>query len=76
MPDSLTLQHWIGVPGFPSEWAATGLTSLKAQVKGVQENPYRSMPFTCTSGLLQVANDFPGVVYILDGDRSGTVELT
>ena len=23
-----------------------------------------------------VANDFPGTVYILDGDRSGTLELT
>ena len=32
--DSARLQGWIG-PGFPSEWAGTGLTSLK-QAKGVE----------------------------------------
>src|SRR5271166_6804988 len=27
----LILQRWIGAPDFPSEWAGTGLTSLKRQ---------------------------------------------
>ncbi len=37
------------------------------------ENTYHSMPFAGASGLLQAT--FPGIVCILDGDRSGAVEV-
>ena len=47
----LELQRWIGAPGFPSEWAGTGLTSLKRKRRAF-ENAYCSMPFACASGLL------------------------
>ncbi len=47
----LMLQRWIGAPDFPSEWAGTGLTSLKRKQRAF-ENTYRSMPFACASGLL------------------------
>jgi len=41
-----------GSPDFPSESAATGLTSLKRKRRAF-ENTYNSMPFACASGLLQ-----------------------
>src|SRR5271166_6625412 len=50
--NSLIPQRWIGAPDFSSEWAGTGLTSLKRK-RGLFENTYRSMPFACASGLLQ-----------------------
>ena len=51
----LILQRWIGVPDFPSDWAGTGLTSLKRKRRAFS-NAYRSMPFTCASGLLQATS--------------------
>jgi hypothetical protein len=48
----LLLQRWIGAPDFPSEWAGTGLTSLKRE-RWTLENAYHSMPFARASGLLQ-----------------------
>jgi len=47
----MILQRWIGAHDFPSEWAGTGLTSLKRKRRAF-ENAYRSMPFACASGLL------------------------
>ena len=52
---------------FRPEWAGTGLASLKRKRRAFS-SAYRSMPFACASGLLQVASDFPGIVCILDGD--------
>ncbi len=49
------LQRRIGAPDFPSEWAGTGLTSLKRKRRAF-ENAYRSMPFACASGLLQATS--------------------
>ena len=55
----------------PQRWNP-GLTSLKAQAKGVRKH----LSFNCPSLALRlVARDFPGIVCILDGDRSGAVEL-
>ncbi len=48
----LILQRWIGAPDFPSEWAGTGLTSLKRKRRAFENASY-SMPFACASGLLQ-----------------------
>src|SRR5271157_439924 len=45
-------KRWIGAPDFTSEWAGTGLTSLKRKRRAF-ENAYYSMPFACASGLLQ-----------------------
>ena len=64
----LILQRWIGVPDFPSDWAGTGLTSLNRKRKAFSgltslnrkrkafSNAYRSMPYTCASGLLQATS--------------------
>jgi hypothetical protein len=68
--DSARLQGWIGAPDFPSEWAGTGLASLKRKQR-VFENAIHQ----CPSLALLVANGFLGVVCILDGDRFGAVEV-
>src|SRR5271166_1178974 len=61
-PDnSLIPQRWVGAPDFSSEWAGTGLTSLKRK-RRLFENTYRSMRFRL------VARNFPGIVCILEGD--------
>ena len=43
-PDNSRIpQRWIGAPDLPSEWAGSGLTSLKRKRRLI-ENTYRSMP--------------------------------
>src|SRR5271157_3829484 len=44
-PDnSLTPQRWIGAPDFPSEWAGTGLTSLKRKRRAFEKETVASLP--------------------------------
>ena len=64
----LILQRWIGAPDFPSESARTRLTSLKRK-RNVFEKCLSFDAFRLRFRL--VASDFPGIVCILDGDRSG-----
>src|SRR5271157_2426944 len=78
-PDnSLIPQRWVGAPDFSSEWAGTGLTSLKRK-RRLFENTYRSMRFKLVARkyisfnalrlrFRLVARDFPGIVCILEGD--------
>src|SRR5271166_5101772 len=78
-PDnSLIPQRWVGAPDFSSEWAGTGLTSLKRK-RRLFENTYRSMRFKRVARkyisfnalrlrFRLVARDFPGIVCILEGD--------
>jgi len=69
----LILQRWIGAPDFPSESARTRLTSLKRK-RNVFE---KCLSFDALRLRIRlVASDFPGIVCILDGDRSGAGELT
>src|SRR5271166_4097903 len=78
-PDnSLIPQRWVGAPDFSSEWAGTGLTSLKRK-RRLFENTYRSMRFKLVARkyisfnalrlrFRLVARDFPGIICILEGD--------
>ncbi len=68
----LALRRWIGAPDFPSERVGTGLTSLKRKRRGVR----KCMSFNALRLRFRlVASDFPGIVCILDGDRSSAVVL-
>ena len=65
------LRRWIGAPDFPSERVGTGLTSLKRKTKGGE---VKCLSFNALRLRFRlVASDFPGIVCILDGDRSGAV---
>ena len=59
-------------PDFPSESAGKGVHKPEAQAKGV----HKCLSFNALRLRFRlVASDFPGIVYILNGDRSGAVEL-
>ena len=65
--------HPRAMPGVWGRFALYRILPRKEFMGRAFENAYRSMPFAGAFRL--VASDFPGIVCILDGDRSGDVEL-
>ena len=71
----VVLRRWIGATDFTSESAGTGLISLKRKRRAF-ENAYHSMSFNALRLRFRlVASDFPGIVCILDDDRSAAVQV-